>query len=347
MATIKDVARMAGVSTATVSHVLNNTRYVSEETRSLVLEAVSRLGYRPSGVARSLTTKQTHLVGLLISDVTNPFFSELVRGTERRLAAHGYHVIVCNTDEQPDREADYLEFLYSRRVDGLVVASTGADQALYEVFRQQGVPMVFVDRRPPAPVGPFVGVDNEAIAYRATRYLLDMGHRRIGFLGRNVQLSTVLGRMAGYERALAEDGLPLNDELCRQADHSLAGARQCAEALVAAQPPPTAILTANHIMALAVLQVLASKRIRCPQDMSLVCFDDHAWAPLFTPPLTVVRMPIDAFCDYTVDTLLAGLRLSADGRQATELADQVLEAELVIRASACAPSCAGDMVGRG
>ena len=234
MATIKDVARMAGVSTATVSHVLNNTRYVSEETRSLVLEAVSRLGYRPSGVARSLTTKQTHLVGLLISDVTNPFFSELVRGTERRLAAHGYHVIVCNTDEQPDREADYLEFLYSRRVDGLVVASTGANQALYEVFRQQGVPMVFVDRRPPAPVGPFVGVDNEAIAYRATRiYWTWASTHRI--LGRTCAIHRA-GTYGGLQRAWRRTGCRSTTN-CAGKPTTRCGARQAPGPRGSSAPP--------------------------------------------------------------------------------------------------------------
>ncbi len=343
MVTIRDVAVLAGVSTATVSHVINNTRYVQPETRQLVLDAIEKLGYRPSGIARSLTTRITHLVGILIADITNPFFAEYVRGVEDRLAEHQYHLIVCNTDEKPEREAHYLDLLYTRRVDGVIVAATGATQPMFNQFLSDRVPLVFIDRRPSRPYGPFIGVDNEAAAYTATKYLIQLGHKRVGFIGRNVQLSTVIGRVAGYRRALAEHDLPIDERLISLSDSSLGGAFEFARRLLTQEPRPTAIVAANHVMALGLLRAIQEMGLRFPGDISVVCFDEHPWAPLFTPSLTVVRMPMAKMCDAAVDLLLQGISSREEHRDIEPtpepaLGDVILQAELVVRKSCSSPA---------
>lgn len=334
MPTIRDVAKLAHVSTATVSHVLNESRWVSPDTRRAVLDAVAHLNYRPSAIARSLTTNITHTVGVLVADITNPFFAMLVRGIEDRLAAQRYNLIVCNTDEAPDKEARYLDLLLTRRVDGVIVAPTGTPQLILQEFIAQNIPLVFVDRRPTENLGPVIAVDNEAAGYRATRYLLDLGHRRIALLTRNPALSTATGRINGYRKALRARRVPKDESLIAITDQSLDVAFDGAVKLLTQPQRPTAIVATNVLMTLGVLRALQELHLKCPADVSLVCFDEQPWARLFEPPLTVIAQPIAAMCDAAVQTLLTTIE-SRRGREAKPIAlpDVTLKAELVVRAS--------------
>ena len=176
--TIKDVAAQAGVSYQTVSRVLNAKGEVAEETRARIQAAIDALEYRPSAIARSLTTRRTYTVGVVVADVLNPFFAGIIRGVEDLLWQQGRSLVVCSTDEQPEKEAYYLHLLVERRVDGVLVASTGADLPVYAELQHHQIPTVFIDRRPPQPWGPVVETDNVQAGYAATRYLLDRGHTR-------------------------------------------------------------------------------------------------------------------------------------------------------------------------
>ncbi len=180
--TINDVARKAGVSKATVSHVLNNTRFVEEPTKNRVLQAIQEIGYRPSNVARSLTTNQTNTIGVVISDASNYFFGEILRGLEDILRQSGYGLVVCNTDETLEREAEYLDYLLRQRVDGIIAAATSQRWDVLFRMDTQHTPVVFMDRTFEGQEGPFVGVDNCAAAHRAVQHLIDAGHREIGIL---------------------------------------------------------------------------------------------------------------------------------------------------------------------
>ena len=342
MVTISDVARRAGVSTATVSHVLNGTRFVSPATRQRVLAAIEELRYQPSAVARGLATNKTYTVGMVVADITNPFFAQLVRGVEDRLAPAGYGLFICNTDERPEREADYLDLLLRKRVDGLVVAPTGALQPRYGDFVRRGTPVVYVDRRLPEAVGPFVGIDNVAAGYLATEHLLRLGHRRIGFLARHPSLYTVSGRIGGYRRALADFGVAVDEGLICTVSPYQERAVEGAHRLLTMEPRPTAVITGNHIMTLGLLQAVQERGLRIPEDLSVVCFDDHAWSPLFSPPLTVIAHPMEELVQAVVATLLGAI--AARGQREGEGAaspptpsDVLLPARLVVRGSSCPP----------
>lgn len=332
MPTIRDVANLAKVSTATVSHVINNARPVLPATRQRVLDAIERLNYRPSAIARGLSTNITHSVAVMVADITNPFFASIVRGIEDRLEPHGYNLIVCNTDEQPDREARYLELLLARRVDGAIVAPTGEAQPLFAEFSNHHIPLVFIDREPPQAYGPVVAVDNFSIGYTATDYLIRLGHRRIAILARTEKLSTVTGRLGGYRQAFADHQLPIDEKLIWTAEYTLEGVRVSARQLFEMPAPPSAIITTNQTLTLGVLQVMREKQLIYPNDVSLVCFDDNPWLALFNPPLTAVRQPVADVCDAAVSTLQRAIQ--ARNQFAPEkLGNVLLKAELIERES--------------
>ena len=184
MATIQDVARKAGVSTATVSHVLNQTRNVLPDTRRSVEKAIRDLNYRPSAVARGLQTNITHTVGVLVADITSYFFAQIVRELETAFEPQHYNLMVCNTDEQPERERRYLEMLYDKRVDAVIMVPTGIKQPIVQQFVEDHVPIVSMHRRPGTPCGPTVLSDDVAAGYAATEHLIELGHTRIGVLAR-------------------------------------------------------------------------------------------------------------------------------------------------------------------
>lgn len=342
MVTIQDVAQHAGVSKATVSHVLNNTRPVLPATRQAVLDVIKQLNYRPSAIARSLTTSVTHTVGVLVADITNPFSGELVRGIERRLSNYGYNLIVCNTAEEPEQETRHLNLLLDKRVDGLIVAPAGTPQPLFEEFARYGVPVVFVDRQPAEHYGPIISIDNVAAGYIATQYLIQLGHRHIAIMARNQVLSTVVGRLHGYQQALFDHGLSVNEQFIAVTDSTPDAAFVTARDLLLLPQPPTAIIAANHIMTLGLLRAIQEQKIACPADISLLCFDEHPWASLFTPPLTVVKQPVSEICDAAVKTLLKAMSRRRGGKSDSldksdiNISDTILHAQLVIRAS-CSP----------
>ena len=338
MSTIRDVAKLAGVSTATVSHVINNSHTVRPDTRQQVLAAIERLNYRPSAIARSLTTSVTRSIGVMVADITNPFFAAIVRGIGDRLEAHGYNLIVCNTDEQANREARYLELLLARRVDGMIIAPTGEPQPLLRDFVVHDIPLVFIDRKPPEPYGPVVAIDTRAATYVAADHLLRLGHRRIAILVRSPMLSTVVGRLDGYRQAFHDHHLSVDESLIYISDYAVEAAHETAQRLLTTSPWLTAIIATNHAMTLGVLEALQEQYLKYPDDISLVAFDDNPWLTLLNPPLTSVRLPIKELCDATVQTLRAAmesrmLSIKSGRVESQRMPDILLQAELISRAS--------------
>jgi LacI family transcriptional regulator len=350
--TIKDVAVKAGVSTATVSHVINGTRFVQEETRQKVLAAIEALHYHPSFIARGLATNSTQTIGLIISDITNPFFMAVARGVEDVINEHGYHTIFCNTDEDPAREDEYLRLLSARQIDGLIISPTGSQNDRLVRMAHTGVPIVLLDREAPGLELPLVGVDNEDGAYQATRYLIELGHRRIGLIMGPETISTLKARLKGYQRAFNEAGLALDEQLIARADPRFYGtqtqppdltllrgagsnaltptAYHALHGVLDLPEPPSAIFVANNQMTLGVLYALKERGLACPGEISLISFDDHDWAPLFSPPLTVVRQPV-----YRLGQLAARLLMQMIAQQPWEI-PAPLPVELIVRGS-CRP----------
>jgi LacI family transcriptional regulator len=349
----KDVAKRAGVSVATVSHVVNNTRYVSAETRQKVLDAIEALNYQPNAVARGLATSITRKIGLVISEISNPFFTAAARGVEDEFLSNRYNIILCDTDEEPERENDCLHLLATQQIDGLIIAPTGVRSATLLAMAESGVPIVQLDRSSPGLATPLVGVNNEEGAYQAIRYLISLGHRRIACLINLDAISTQRERLKGWERALREAQLPASHDLIVRADPHFYGIRSdAAGSLPLVRPPtrdqkmpsafevlqsllkspqsPSAFFVASNQLTLGTLYAFRACGLRCPEDISLISFDDHDWAPLFSPPLTVVCQPA-----YQLGQTAAQLLMKMINGEPAETPPP-LQVQLVMRAS-CAP----------
>lgn len=328
MPTIRDVAARAEVSTATVSHVLNNTRFVSAETREAVLHAIRDLNYHPSAIAQSLTTHKTHTVGMVISDITNNFFGQMVRGALDTITPFDYTLLLCTTEESLIREEEYLQLLFKGKVDGFIAAATSQKWGMLQIVEAFHIPIVFVDRVFEGMRGPHVGVDNEFGAFQAVSHLIEDGHRRIGIVVGPAQMSTMEDRLAGYRQAMEAHGLPVDDSLIGFCALSSASGRCCAQELLNRADPPTALFTNNNFLTLGALLAFQDLGRRCPEDVALIGFDDHPWAPVTSPPLTSVRQP-----DYEIGRRAADLLLRMLAGEPVGDERVLLRPELIVRAS--------------
>ena len=327
MATIKDVAALAGISYTTVSHVLNKTRPVSEPVRLKVEEAIARLDYVPSAVARSLKAKSTATIGLLVANSLNPYFAELARGIEDYCERNNYCVILCNCDDDPDKQRSYLRVLLEKRVDGLVVASAGGNAGLASGLAGVRTPMVIVDRSLEGIDADLVRIDHEQGAYLATRHLLDLGHRAIACIGGPAITSVAHMRKAGYLRALSEAGLIPNDDWMIESDFSCTGGYEAAGRLLSGDRP-SAIFACNDMMGIGVLRAAAERHIRVPEQLSVIGFDDVQMSRYVYPALTTVGQSILQLGETAAQVLL---RRIATPQQAVE--QLIVAPSIVLRES--------------
>jgi len=303
--TIKDVAIQAGVSKTTVSHVINATRFVEEETRVKVLQAIKELNYRPSVAARSLTTKRTGIVGIVISDSSNPFFGELLLAIEEVLRPQNYALMICNTNETLEYESHYLDLLLNQRVDGIIAAATSQPWIELSKAEVQHTPVVFVDRVFDNLEGFFVGANNKGGAYQGTRYLAQCGYRKIGILAGLDRLSTMRERLDGFCQALQDSGLPVNEEWIIPSMLCVEGGRQAMRELFGQPDIPEAVFINNNLLALGALLEMQDLGLSCAEDIGIVCFDDHPWSAVSCPPLTVVRQPTRKIGEVSAEMILA------------------------------------------
>jgi LacI family transcriptional regulator len=302
--TIKDVAREAGVSPATVSRVLNGTK-VDPALEERVREAVERLGYRPSGVARSLRTKRTSVWGLVISEVRNPFFTEMIRAVEEVAQASGYFVVVCNTDHSVEKERRYLELIAAERMAGAIVSPSSSLHSDLGPLRRQGVPVVLVDRTLPGDEEvDSVLVDSRQGAFDAVTHLIESGYRRIGCITGPLDTTPGAERLSGYRAALEHAGRRVLAELVREADFREDDGYRAAMGLLTARRPPDALFVGNNLMTLGSLRAINERGLRMPDEIGVVGFDDMPWAPLVQPPLSTVAQPIYELGRETATLLL-------------------------------------------
>jgi LacI family transcriptional regulator len=328
MANIREVAKRAGVSIATVSHVLNNTRPVSDEVRQRVMQAAADLRYFPNHLARSLTTKKTGTVGMVVSDMSNPFFAELIHGVERTLSGHQYNLMICNTEDNPSMEEAYLRLLMAKRVDGIVAAVASEKWATLQIAEARAFPLVFIDLRVEGVRGPLVCAANEEGAYQGVSHLIDDGHRRIGILAGMPNMSTMRDRLAGYRRALAAHDLPYDERLIKFSRLEVESGTQQMKILMAASPLPDAVFLNNSLLALGALIALQQLGRSAPADIALASFDDAPWMCIADPPLTVLRQP-----NYEMGTLAGQLLLQQLRGEVVPRTTITLQPELIIRQS--------------
>lgn len=291
-ATIKDVAAHAAVSVATVSAVLNGNKYVSSELAERVRKSIQQLGYERNSMARGLKTQTSHTIGLIISDIANPFFTSVVRGVEDVANTRNYSLILGNTDEDLKKEKSYIRLLESKRADGLIVAVTAGSHEYLHAWPARHLPLVSIDRSLFALGIDSVLVDNVAGAYKAVEHLITLGHRRIGIVTGIPGITTTEERFTGYKQALVAHGIPFDPTLVATADSRVEGGERGALQLLSQDATrPTAFFVMNGLMVIGALQAITKAGLRCPQDIALVGFDDFEWAAVMHPRLTTVRQP--------------------------------------------------------
>ena len=341
MTTIRDVARLAGVSVATSSAVINKKGSVSPKLTQRVLNAMELLDYHPNQIARSLKVRQTRTVGMVVPDITNPFFTEVIRGVENETRAHGYSLILCDSEEDPAVEQTNLNTLFARRVDGVLLAPTKGSVAQDRLIRRR-FPLVFFDRVGPGFTGSAVVTDNLGAAYDATCHLIGLGHRRVGIITGHLNWSNGLDRLEGFRKALQQAGLPLHDEYLQRGDFQLESGYSCGLKLLQLAVPPTAVFCCNNQMTLGLMRVLRELGIPCPGHVSVLGFDDFGWAADFSPRLTTVAQPSLEMGKQAVQMLLRQIGSFKEGDEGDEGKIVVLKAELRVRESTAAPFLADD-----
>ncbi|MDR0281677.1 MAG: LacI family transcriptional regulator [Paucimonas sp.] len=328
MATIKDVAALAGISYTTVSHVLNKTRPVSEPVRLKVEAAIAELDYVPSAVARSLKARSTATIGLLVPNSVNPYFAELARGIEDACERNGYCVILCNSDDNPQKQRSYLRVLLEKRIDGLIVASVGEDRDLLDSLSSVRTPMVILDRALEGVDADLVRIDHEQGAYLATRHLLDLGHTDIACINGPADTSVATLRLAGFQRALSEAGVaPKAGRVVNSDFTSLGGYGAAAQLLDGNRP--TAIFAGNDMIGMGVLRAAAERGISVPGALSVIGFDDIQMCQYIYPALTTVGQSIRDLGEMAASVLLR--RITGPGPLAVE--HRIVAPKIVLRES--------------
>jgi LacI family transcriptional regulator len=308
MVTMADVARTAGVSTTTVSHVLNGTRPVSPGTVERVQAAIAQTGYSQNTIARALARARTQSLGLAINGLSNPYFSDVIAAVEEEAGRARHVLLLGDTRDDPEHELVIVRALVERRVDGLLLApSAGAAQLTLPYLARQELPVVLLDRFVEGVPLDQVGAENAEPTAGLVDHLAGLGHRRIALVVGTPGLSTTDERVAGYRQGLARHGLPADDGLVAPGGSQRDAARAAAHRLLDLPDPPTAIISANNAMTIGIMRALADRGLRVPDDLALVAFDDFEWADLFAPRLTVVRQPTDELGHRAVRMLLERL----------------------------------------
>ena len=328
--TIIDVAKLAGVSTTTVSHIINGTRYVSDELKERVEKAIEELGYRPNSMARGLRRGESKTIGLIVPDNSNPFFAEILRQIENIGYATGYSVILCNSDSDIKKEVAYIELLNAKQVDGIIFITTNNSVEHLQEITNNGIPLLVIDRDVPLKATDILLVDNFNGGYDATRYLLSLGHKRIACITGPSLLTPSADRVNGYKKAMAEAKIEINPEWVVAGDFQFNGGEEGIIHLLKLDPRPTAIFACNDMMALGVMRGLRKAGLSVPVDISLIGFDDISLASVISPGLTTIAQPVQKISELAIELLVKRIQ-----NKDTTASDEriVLPTQLIIRES--------------
>lgn len=327
---LTEIAEKLNLSVSTVSRALTRPELVAEGTRQRVLEAAETLAYRPNSIARSLREGKTRTLGLIVSDIQNPFYAAVVKSVEGVAARHGYSTVVCNADEDPRKETDALHLLSEMKVAGIIHGSTGANLSILQALSRE-CPIVDIDRVSGLEDADTVLVDNYSGARLAALHLLGLGHTRLAVIAGPQHLTTGRDRLEGFREALSEAGVPLPDTYVKLGDFREGSGYEAATCLLGLASPPTALFVANNEMAAGALSALRKHAVPVPRVLSLVTFDDVRWAKYIEPPLTVVAQPTRQLGSLAAALLFERLA----GRQ--EAVRRVLQPTLVVRGSSAPP----------
>lgn len=329
MATVRDVAKVAGVAPITVSRVVNNTGYISDKTRARVNEAIQQLGYVPNTLARSLRSRQTNILALVLTDITNPYWTTVARGVEDAASDAGFNLILCNTDESGTEEDKYVRLILEKHVDGILFVPARNSVEPVHVIQKQNVPVVVLDRRLPSLVADVVRSDSEGGAYQLVNLLLSLGHRRVSILSGPSGVSTADDRVAGYRRAMREAGIPESDMHVLLGQYTVVGGYDMAKRVLEETPHPTALFAANNFIAIGAFKALREAGLSVPEDIALVGFDDLPSFLMVDPFLTVAAQRPYEMGHKATELLLA--RLTHEAPQAYQ--EIILPVDILVRKS--------------
>lgn len=329
MATIRDVARRAGVSVAAAGRALGGYGYTSSRTRARVIRAAHSLDYHPNAIARSMINGRTQTLAVIVSDNANPFFASVVRGIEDTVLSQGYGIVLCNADEDPAKEAMYVGMVRQKRVDGLIISPSGGSRSLLHNLRESGTPIVQIDRRLSGLASDAVVIDNRTGARAAVAHLIKLGHRRIAMISGPRRLYTGRERIEGYVAVLRDARITPSADLILEGTFKEASGHELAGRLLSLRRRPTAVFIANNLMTIGALLRFKEAGVCIPEDLAVVGFDDMEWAPILTPPLTAVAQPARELGSAAGRLLLERIGQSRRGRSRTI----VLRPHLVVRES--------------
>ncbi|OAJ93485.1 substrate-binding domain-containing protein [Vibrio bivalvicida] len=334
MATMKDIARVAGVSTSTVSHVINKSRFVSEEISERVNNAARELNYRPSALARSLKVNRTKTIGMLVTTSTNPFFGEVVKGVERSCYQQGYSLILCNTEGDHERMRESINTLLQKRVDGLILMCSSLEGERLEVFEQyQDIPVVVMDWGPMLFTSDKIQDNSLRGGYLAAKHLIESGHKQIGCITGPLVKHQAQMRYEGYKRALNEAGLVFKANWIIESDFECEGGYDAFNKMVAKGPLPSAIFVCNDMMAMGVINAANEQGIRIPQDLSIIGYDDIHIAKFMSPSLSTIHQPKYRLGKAAVEALLKKLDGSSTDTQVVQLEPTLVKRSTVTQLS--------------
>lgn len=307
---IEDVARSAGVSIATVSRVLSGKQNVSESTRQRVLTVAEQLDYRPSRVAQSLRSRSSHIIGLLISDIQNPFFTSIVRAIEDVAYQHSYAVLLCNSDEDAEKEALYIDLMLSEKVAGVILSPSAQNDTsnVYSRLFNTKIPVVIIDRSLPNVEADTVVIDSFNATYKMISHLIGYGHRRIGCVIGQPDVSTGQERRDGYIKALRDHHISIDTSLLLSGSAKIEPGYQMTNELLTLDEPPTALFTGNNLLTIGALRAIHERNLSIPDDIAVAAFDEMDWMFVMNPPLSVVAQPTYMMGSTAADLLLARIQ---------------------------------------
>ena len=332
MPNIHDVAKLAGVAPITVSRVINNNGYVSEKTRQRVETAIDELAYVPNALGPSLRSKRTMTLALVLSDITNPFWTTVARGVEDTANENGYHIIMGNTDESPEKQSEYLTFMLQKQVDGFLLVPASSNVTSSDIFQRQRVPFVVLDRQILGNDYDSVRSDSQDGACKLTRYLLELGHKHIAVITGRRDNSTAKDRVRGFLQAVKETGLD-EDQQVYWGEFNQETGYEFTHVILQSKPRPTAIFATNNFIAIGVMRALRDQQLHVPEDMSVVAFDDLPAAITIDPFFTVASQQAYEMGKKATELLIARLADKAP----KEPQEIILPVDIIVRRSSSTP----------
>jgi len=327
---IKDIAKQAGVSVTTVSRVLNGEKYVKDDLKARVQKVIDELDYVPSHIARSLVRKKTNLIGVIVPDLTSSFYSTILSSIEETASQNNYNLLVCNIIEDTDKELKYLHVFKEMRVDGVIIMHEKLTDEIRAYLNKLDIPIVFSSVRPADQKFISIIIDDYAAAMEATKYLLELGHSRIGFIGGDMRdVTSGQSRFLGYRDALSGSGISVSDAYIRFGDYKTMSGYKLTQELLACEPRPTAIFAVSDDMAVGAMNCIHDHKLKVPDDVSVIGFDGSQLTEWVRPQLSSMEQPIQEMGKVTVELLLNLI----SGEVETPMEDVILKHKLIARQS--------------